>query len=63
MPVTMPDVPIVAKVPSLLLHVPPVVASLSDVVNPTQTLAVPLMIPGIELTVATAVALQPEGKR
>ena len=58
-PVTTPVVPIVASVPSLLLQVPPAVASLSEVVKPTHTLAVPLIEPGSAFTVTTVVVLQP----
>src|SRR5882762_4599051 len=55
----MPDVPTVASEPSLLLHAPLAVASLSDVVKPTQTVAVPDIAAGIGLMVTTVVDLQP----
>ena len=42
-PLTMPDVPIVATVVLLLLHTPPVVASLNVVVEPAHTVAVPVI--------------------
>jgi hypothetical protein len=61
-PVTIPLlVPIVARVTLLLVHVPPAVASVSVVVKPTHTLAVPLIDAGSGLTVTTAVAIQVVG--
>ena len=59
MPVTIPVLLIVpvAKLP--LLHVPPVVASLSDVVNPAQTCAVPVIAAGTAFTVTIDVTVQP----
>ena len=42
-PLTMPDVPMVATVVLLLLHTPPDVASLNVVVEPTHTVAVPVI--------------------
>jgi hypothetical protein len=50
----------VATLVVLLLHVPPP-ASLSEVVEPTQTEGVPLIADGNGLTVTTRVAVQPEG--
>ena len=59
-PVTIPDdVPTVAIPVLLLLHVPPLVASLRVVVKPMQTVAVPLTDAGNGLTVTTTVATQP----
>ena len=57
-PVTVPVVPTVATVVAVLLHAPPVVASLNPVVEPAQTVAVPVMVPadGNGLTVTTLVA-------
>jgi hypothetical protein len=57
-PVTIPDVPTVATPVFVLLQVPPVVASLNEVVAPWHTAAVPLMAV-IGLTVTTVRALQP----
>lgn len=55
-PVTTPlDAPTVASVGLLVLHVPPPVASLSDVVNAWQTVAVPVMDDGLGFTVKTVV--------
>ncbi len=59
-PVTKPVVaPTEAIVALLLPHVPPVVASLSNVVNPAQTCSVPVTGDGAVFTVTIAVALQP----
>ena len=54
----MPDVPIVAVLVLLLLQVPPEALSVSDVVAPTHTTAVPLMEPadGAGLIVTILVA-------
>ena len=58
-PVTIPvEEPTVAIAVLLLLHVPPVVESISALVEPAQTLAVPL-IPLMEVTVTTWVVWQP----
>ena len=57
-PLTIPGVPTVAIVVLVLIHAPPVVASLSEVVAPWHTLFVPLMAV-IGLTVTTVVDLQP----
>lgn len=54
-PDTTPELFIVATEVLLLLHVPPVVASLSEVVDPTQTLVVPSIAPGSGFTVTTVV--------
>ena len=59
-PVTVPLLlPTVAIVPSLVVHVPPGVASVSVRVEPTQTLKVPPIAAGSALTVTTVEALQP----
>jgi hypothetical protein len=59
-PVTVPLLlPTVAIVPSLLVHVPPRVASVSVRVEPAQTLNVPTTAAGSGFTVTTVVALQP----
>ena len=58
-PITRPvDEPIVATGVMLLLQVPPVVASLSKVVAPTHTLAVPVIAGGPEVTVTVVVDIQ-----
>lgn len=60
MPVAMPEVlPIIAMPVELLAHVPPVVASLSVVVFPIQTLVMPVMAGGGGVTVAIVVIEQP----
>ena len=59
MPVTTPEVPTMALAGILLDHVPPEVASLKDVVDPTQTVGVPVIMAGSALTVITADAEQP----
>jgi len=56
-PVTipMPD-PVIVATPLLLLsHVPPAVASVRFVVDPTQAFVLPVMFAGIGLTVTMAV--------
>ena len=45
-PDTIPVLPTVAIVVLVLLHVPPVVPSLKDVVAPAHMVAVPLIAPG-----------------
>ena len=45
-PVTMPEIPTVATLPSLLDHVPPVLAVASVVELPSHTVAVPVMLAG-----------------
>ena len=58
-PVTRPVAePILAIPEALLLHVPPVVASLNVVVSPEQTLRVPSIAVGDGFTVTTAVTIQ-----
>jgi len=59
MPVTMPVVDTVPIVVLTLLHVPPPVASLSDVVSPTHTDSTPEMAAGWVSTVTMVVAAQP----
>ena len=55
-PVTIPvDEPMVAINVLLLLHVPPPTPSLSDVVRPTHTLAVPRIAVGATSMVTIAV--------
>jgi hypothetical protein len=58
MPVTVPVLPTVATPVAVLLHVPPVAASLKPVAEPTHTDAVPVMLPadGNGLTVTVVVA-------
>ena len=51
--------PIVATAMLLLLHVPPIVASLSVVVLPTQTAVTPVIAAGSGLTVIIVVVRQP----
>ena len=55
----MPDVPIVATAVLLLVHAPPVVVLLNDVVAVAQTIAVPVIVPatGSGLTVTSIVAV------
>ena len=58
-PVTIPDPnPTVATAVLLLLHVPPPGVSNKLVVNPAQTVSVPVMAFGNGSTVTTAVAAQ-----
>lgn len=60
-PFTIPvDEPMVAMVVLLLLHVPPLVASVSVVLPLTQALAVPDIAAGAVSTVSLKVAEQPE---
>ena len=58
-PITDPVLPTVAIVVAVLLHAPPVAASDKPVVEPTHTVAVPVMVPadGNGLTVTTSVAI------
>ncbi len=65
MPAAIPDTrpledPTVATDVLLLVHAPPVTALLNKVVDPTQTLAVPLIVPGEEITETMVVARHPE---
>ena len=58
-PETIPElVPIVATLVLLLIHVPPPVLE-SVVVEPAQTVAVPVIADGNGLTVTTVVVIQP----
>jgi hypothetical protein len=57
-PVTTPEVLTVATLVLSLLQVPPVVASARVVVNPAQTVAVPVMAAGPPFTVTIFVARQ-----
>ncbi len=62
-PVTIPvTVPILAIPDALLVHVPGVVASLNEVLNPEHTLRLPNIAVGDGFTVTTAVAIQPDDK-
>jgi hypothetical protein len=58
-PVTLPVVPTVALVASLLLHAPPVADSLSGIDELTQTLLLPVIADGTEFTVTLCVLEQP----
>ena len=59
-PVATPELePIVAKVTSLLAHVPATVASVRLVVDPSHTFSVPPIAAGEGLTVTGVVILQP----
>ena len=53
--------PTVATVVTVLLHAPPVAASLNPVVAPAQTVAVPVMVPadgnGLTVTIVVAAAV------
>ena len=59
MPVTTPVLPIVATPELLLLHTPPALALLNVIVDASQTVVVPVIVPafGNGLTVTTAVVL------
>ena len=58
-PETTPEAdPTVATPVLLLLHVPPVTASVSVVVEPVQSVTVPRMAVGVGFTVTTKVAEQ-----
>ena len=59
-PLTTPEpVPIVATRVLLLVQLPPVAASVKDVVKPTHTLVVPVMADGNGFTVTGVVIIQP----
>ena len=62
-PVTTLDALMVATALLLLVHVPPPVTSISVVVKPIHTLAVPVMAPGMGFTVMVFVVLQPVGSK
>ena len=51
--------PVDAIVVLLLVHSPPPAASVNSVVSPVQTYNLPLIEPGMELTVTTVVTTQP----
>ena len=58
-PVTEPPVPNVTEPdPAVVLHVPPVTASVNVIVLPTHVDGVPFMVPGTAYTVTIAVAVQ-----
>ena len=59
-PYTMPEATTVAAAVLLLLHVPPLVASLNAVVDPTHMVVAPPMGDGNGFTVTIVVAGQPE---
>ena len=59
MPVTVPAAFMVAIVGVLLLHVPPLVASLSTTVVPAHRFIVPVMPAGDALTTIARVTVQP----
>ena len=58
-PVTMPDVPIVATPVLLLSHVPPTVVEERVVVVPAHKAVVPVITAGIVLMVIDVVVLHP----
>lgn len=60
MPITEPPADTDAVALSLLLHVPPPVASASVLVAPLHTVVVPVMAAGVEITVSVLVALLPQ---
>jgi len=55
-----PVAPTVAIPVALLLHVPPLMASVNVVVAPAHTAVTPVMINGDELTATILVTVQPE---
>ena len=59
-PVTIPVDPIVALLTSLLLHVPPAVTSVNEVVDPTQTAFVPEIAAGNGLIVTDTLPSAPQ---
>jgi len=61
-PLTAPPVPTVATVVLLLLHVPPAVASVNEVILPAHTARVPVMGAGENVTNTVVVVMQPVGK-
>ena len=60
-PVTLPVVELAVALALLLVHVPPVTASLSVVLRPAHTVGVPVMVAGTGLTVKARVLMQPVG--
>jgi hypothetical protein len=62
--VTIPELlPIAAIAVLSIVQVPPLVASVNAVVNPAQTLVVPVIVGGIGYTVTVVVAVQPVGRK
>lgn len=60
-PVTMPDDELIEAMDVLLLdHDPPVIVCVNVVDAPIQTLASPVMAPGVAVMVITAVARHPD---
>ena len=57
-PVTVPEVPTVTMAVLPLLHVPPAVASCSDVVVPAHKVVVPVIPDGAASTVSVRLTLQ-----
>ena len=62
MPRTIPLGLIVPTVVGAMLQVPPVVASVSEVVVPTQIVLLPRILAGAALTVTVLFTVQPEPK-
>lgn len=58
-PVTFPEASIVARDVFELLHVPPAVASVSEMIDPTQTLVLPDIAAGKGFTVTVITDIQP----
>ena len=58
-PLPVPDRTTVAALVLLLVHEPPVIASLKIIVLPVHTLAGPVMAGGVGSTVTVVVVLQP----
>lgn len=62
-PVTIPVLdPTVATAVLLLLQLPPGTASDNNVVEPKQATNMPVIVPGVAVTVTTTVATQPDTK-
>lgn len=60
-PVTIPDDEFTVAMDVLLLdHDPPVIVCVNGVDAPLQTLALPVMVPGVAVMVIAAVARQPD---
>ena len=60
MPVTVPEILIGAIAVLLLLHVPPGVTSLNDVIRPTQTSGIPEIVAGSGSTTIPISDMQPD---
>jgi hypothetical protein len=58
-PDTTPDEDIAATLAVLLLHVPPAIALVSDVVPPIHSELLPVIVAGDAFTVIVVVAMQP----